>query len=41
MVEGLEGLAEVGIISVVLVVPMLAAILESFQQPALILVTLP
>ncbi|MBN2321525.1 MAG: efflux RND transporter permease subunit [Acidobacteria bacterium] len=41
MAEGLEGLAEAGIISIVLVVLMLAAILESFKQPALILVTLP
>ncbi|MBN2242841.1 MAG: efflux RND transporter permease subunit [Acidobacteria bacterium] len=41
MAEGLEGLAEAGIISLVLVVLMLAAILESFKQPAMILVTVP
>ncbi len=41
MAEGLEGLAEAGIISIVLVVLMLAAILESFKQPAIILVTVP
>ena len=41
MAEGQEGLAEAGIISLVLVVLTLAAILESFRQPALILVTIP
>lgn len=41
MTEALEGLAEAGIIAIVLVVLMLAAILESFKQPALILVTVP
>jgi HAE1 family hydrophobic/amphiphilic exporter-1 len=41
MAEGLEGLAEAGVISIVLVVLMLAAILESFKQPAIILVTVP
>jgi HAE1 family hydrophobic/amphiphilic exporter-1 len=39
--EAQEGLVEAGVISVVLVVLMLAAILESFKQPALIIVTLP
>ena len=41
MAEGLEGLAEAAIVSIVLVVLMLAAILESFKQPFLILVTVP
>ncbi len=41
MAEGLKGLAEAGIISIVLVVLMLAAILESFKQPAIILITVP
>jgi len=41
MAEGLEGLSEAGIISIILVVLMLAAILESFKQPAIILVTVP
>ena len=41
MAEGLVGLAEAGVISIVLVVLMLAAILESFKQPAIILVTVP
>jgi hydrophobic/amphiphilic exporter-1 (mainly G- bacteria), HAE1 family len=41
MNEGQLGLAEAGIMSLVLVVLTLAAILESFRQPALILVTVP
>ncbi len=41
MNEGQLGLAEAGIMSLVLVVLTLAAILESFRQPALILVTIP
>jgi len=41
MQEGQAGLAEAGVISVILVVLTLAAILESFRQPALILVTIP
>jgi len=41
MAEGQEGLAEAGMIAIMLVVLTLAAILESFRQPALILVTIP
>lgn len=41
MAEGQEGLAEAGMIAMMLVVLTLAAILESFRQPALILVTIP
>ncbi|MBN2560937.1 MAG: efflux RND transporter permease subunit [Phycisphaerae bacterium] len=41
MTEGQEGLAEAGIIAVILVVLTLAAIMESFKQPVIILVTLP
>jgi len=41
MEEGLVGFVEAGIIAIVLVVLTLAAILESFKQPALILVTIP
>ncbi len=41
MQEGQAGLAEAGMISIVLVILTLAAILESFRQPALILVTIP
>ncbi|MBN1589612.1 MAG: efflux RND transporter permease subunit, partial [Pirellulales bacterium] len=41
MAEGQQGLAEAGIISIVLVILTLAAILESFRQPVLILVTIP
>ncbi len=41
MAEGQEGLAEAGLIAMMLVVLTLAAILESFRQPALILVTIP
>ncbi|MFH1919288.1 MAG: efflux RND transporter permease subunit [Planctomycetota bacterium] len=41
MAEGQQGLREAGIISMILVVLTLAAILESFRQPALILVTVP
>ncbi len=41
MQEGQAGLAEAGVISVLLVVLTLAAILESFRQPLLILVTIP
>jgi len=41
MTEGQEGLAEAGIIAIILVVLALAAILESFKQPVIILVTLP
>ncbi|NLE38467.1 MAG: efflux RND transporter permease subunit, partial [Pirellulaceae bacterium] len=41
MSEGQGGLAEAGVISMVLVVLSLAAILESFRQPMLILVTVP
>lgn len=41
MGEAQEGLAEAGVISIILIVLTLAAIMESFRQPALILVTLP
>ncbi|MCP4641397.1 MAG: efflux RND transporter permease subunit [bacterium] len=41
MEEGQEGLAEAAIVAMVLVILTLAAILESFKQPVLILVTLP
>ena len=41
MAEGQAGLAEAGLLSIVLVVLTLAAILESFRQPAIILVTIP
>ncbi len=41
MAEGQEALAEAGLIAILLVVLMLAAILESFKQPVLILATLP
>jgi HAE1 family hydrophobic/amphiphilic exporter-1 len=41
MQEAQAGLAEAGVISVILVILTLAAILESFRQPALILVTIP
>ena len=41
MSEGQEGLAEAGTIAMILVVLTLAAILESFRQPALILITVP
>ena len=41
MSEGQEALAEAGLIAILLVVLMLAAILESFKQPILILITLP
>ncbi|MGD8450211.1 MAG: efflux RND transporter permease subunit [Phycisphaerae bacterium] len=41
MSEGQEALGEAGLIAVMLVVLTLAAILESFKQPILILVTLP
>ena len=41
MKEGQAGLAEAGVIAIVLMVLTLAAILESFRQPALILMTLP
>ena len=41
MAEAMAALGEAGVLSVVLVVLSLAAILESFKQPALILVTLP
>lgn len=41
MAEGQGGLAEAGILSIILVVLTLAAILESFRQPAIILVTIP
>ena len=41
MAEGQEAFAEAGITAVVLVLLSLAAIMESFKQPALILVTLP
>ncbi|HUT90780.1 MAG TPA: efflux RND transporter permease subunit [Thermoguttaceae bacterium] len=41
MKEGQAGLGEAGIIAIVLMVLTLAAILESFRQPALILMTLP
>lgn len=41
MTEGVDALMEAGIISIVLVILMLAALLESFKQPGLILVTLP
>lgn len=41
MKEGMGGLGEAGLISIILIVLTLAAILESFKQTALILVTLP
>jgi HAE1 family hydrophobic/amphiphilic exporter-1 len=41
MTEGQAELAEAGLIAILLVVLTLAAILESFKQPVLILVTLP
>jgi HAE1 family hydrophobic/amphiphilic exporter-1 len=41
MREGQLGLAEAGLVAMILVVLTLAAILESFRQPALILVTVP
>ncbi len=41
MAEAQEALMEAGIISIILVILSLAAILESFKQPLLILVTLP
>jgi len=41
MAEAIDELGEAGLISVVLVILSLAAILESFKQPALILVTVP
>jgi len=41
MDEGLDGFVEAGIIAILLVVLTLAAILESFKQPVLILVTVP
>lgn len=41
MAEGIEALLEAGLIASLLVVLMLAALLESFKQPLLILVTLP
>lgn len=41
MAEGQEGLAEAGMIAMILVVLTLAAILESFRQPAFILITIP
>lgn len=41
MAEGQSALGEAGLIAIVLVVLSLAAILESFKQPVLILVTLP
>ncbi|MBN2398696.1 MAG: efflux RND transporter permease subunit [Deltaproteobacteria bacterium] len=41
MVEAQQGLAEAGIIAFILVILTLAAILESFKQPVLILVTIP
>jgi hydrophobic/amphiphilic exporter-1 (mainly G- bacteria), HAE1 family len=41
MAEGQAGLAEAGLLSIVLVILTLAAILESFRQPAIILVTIP
>jgi hydrophobic/amphiphilic exporter-1 (mainly G- bacteria), HAE1 family len=41
MAEGQAGLAEAGLLSIILVILTLAAILESFRQPAIILVTIP
>lgn len=41
MAEGQAGLAEAGVLSIVLIVLTLAAILESFRQPAIILLTIP
>ena len=41
MSEGQAGLVEAGVISIALVVLTLAAILESFRRPVLILVTIP
>lgn len=41
MAEGQEALGEAGLIAIILVVLALAAILESFKQPWLILVTVP
>ncbi len=41
MAEAMEALGEAGLIAIILVVLTLAAILESFKQPVLILVTIP
>ncbi|HQE82020.1 MAG TPA: efflux RND transporter permease subunit [Candidatus Hydrogenedentes bacterium] len=41
MSEGMDALHEAGLIASLLVILMLAALLESFKQPVLILVTLP
>ena len=41
MTEGMTALGEAGLIASMLVILMLAALLESFKQPILILVTLP
>jgi len=41
MAEGQQNLAEAGLIGIILVILTLAAILESFKQPLVILVTLP
>jgi len=41
MGEGMAGLAESGVMAMILVVLALAAILESFRQPVIILVTVP
>lgn len=41
MAEAMEALAEAGLIAMILVVLTLAAILESFKQPVVILVTIP
>jgi len=41
MAEGQENLAEAGIIAIILVILTLSALLESFKQPVLVLVTLP
>ena len=41
MAEGISGFWEAGLVAVVLVVLTLAAILESFKQPPLILITVP
>ncbi|HOX27768.1 MAG TPA: efflux RND transporter permease subunit [bacterium] len=41
MMEGQRGIAEAGIIAIILIILILAAILESFKQPFLILLTIP
>jgi len=41
MMEGQRGIAEAGLIAIILIILTLAAILESFKQPFLILLTVP